>query len=214
MGAALHDVGMGISEADFQEMKDGIPELLEYIRKHPNELTAEYTRLFHHKLSAAFVKKYSRLFEIPSDEYVYCISKVASGHRDADLLDEYGFPSAMRLSNGSTVNLAYLTALVKLADELDVTSDRNLMFDYSKVNEEWSEHQTMCYKCHGAIKRLCLTGDSLILYYATDEPEVEKEILRTKGKVEHTFSQYAAVVENRTAFRNTIKQVTFTRIKN
>lgn len=209
MGATLHDVGMGISSSDFEQLSCAVPELISYIEEHPGQPLGEYTRLFHQELSAQFIKKYSALFEIPSDEYVYCISQVARGHRKANLLDESGFPHDYLLKNGKKVNLAYITALVKLADELDVTASRNLLFNYNTVDEKWSKKQTMCYKCHGAIKKLEARDGELILYYDTKEPEVEQEILQTRSKVDHTFAEYREVVEKRTSFDNGIKNIIF-----
>lgn len=213
MGATLHDVGMGISVSDFNEMAAHVPELVAYKKEHPGLELGEYTRKFHQDLSACFIRKYSPLFEIPSEEYVACIARVASGHRKADLLDETLFPRDLLLSNGNRVNLAYVTALVKLADELDITASRNLFFDYNTVDKNWSEEQTMCYKCHGAIKKLEARSDVLALCYATDEPAVEQEILRICGKVDRTFAEYCAVMEQRTDFYNRIQNVVFEKIE-
>lgn len=71
----------------------------------------------------------------------------------------------------------------------------------------------MCYKCHAAIKRLGQSGDSLILYYDTDEADVEAEIVHTRDKVERTFGEYKAVTENRTSYENRIKKIVFEKIK-
>lgn len=212
MGASLHDVGMGISESDFSEMRADVPGLIEYMQLHPDLPLGEYTREFHQEFSATFIKKYSPLFDVPSEEHIYCISQVAKGHRRADMLDKAAFPSDYLLKNGRRVNLAYITALVKLADELDVAADRNLMFDYGNIDESWSEKQTMCYKCHGAIKSLGVVDDSLVLYYSTSEPQVEEEIINIFGKVGRTLDEYAAVVEKRTDFKNRFKSVLLQRI--
>ncbi|MCQ2461890.1 MAG: HD domain-containing protein [Clostridia bacterium] len=213
MGAALHDVGMGISEDDFHCFCSDIPGLAAYRERFPGELTAEYTRAFHQEFSAQFIKKYSGVFEIPSEEHIHCIAQVARGHRNADLLDRDGFPEAYPLPNGNTVNLAYLAALVKFADELDVTADRNLFFDYTVVNREWSAKQTMCFKCHGAIKSLCVRDDAVVLMYDTQEPEVEEEILRTYGKVENTFGEYITVLEKRTSFPKKLSQLKLEKVR-
>lgn len=213
MGAALHDIGMGISEKDFNDMYSNVPELISYMDEHPDYTLSKYTRAFHQELGAQFIKKYSRLFDIPSEEYIYCISQVIRGHRKADILNSENFPADFRLKNGNTVNIAFLTALVKLADELDVTADRNLLFDYNTVAKEWSEKQTMCYKCHGAIKNLGVRKTSLVLYYQSDEPSVCDEILNTRGKVERTFKEYCNVVKTRTDFGNRILSVEFENIK-
>ncbi len=212
MGAALHDVGMGISESDFMCFCDDIPDFAEYKKQFPDEPTSEYTRIFHQDFSACFIKKYGAVFEIPSKEHIDCIAQVAKGHRNADLLNRSEFPEAYRLKSGNTVNLAYIAALVKFADELDVLADRNLLFDYTAVNSEWSEKQTLCYKCHGAIKSLRVCDGTISLLYDTEEPQVEAEILHTYGKVKSTFDEYVAVLEKRTSFASRLHGVCIERI--
>lgn len=212
MGASLHDVGMGISETDFKEFYTDIPGLQSYMKRHPNEPIAEYTRVFHHLFSAAFIRKYCALFEIPSEEYLYCICQVVKGHRETDVSDLENYPSEFHLSNGKTVNLAYITVLVKLADELDVAADRNLLFDYNSVNQNWSEKQTMCYQCHNAIKGLAVEKDKLILNYDTMDPTVEREILNTKEKVDEVFAVYCKIVDQYTAYQRNIRQIVFQKV--
>ena len=212
MGAALHDIGMGISEEDFLQFCGDVPGFAAYREEHPNEKTAEYIRNFHQEFSAQFIKKYSAVFEIPSKEYVYCIMQVARGHRKAELLDRNRYPEDYPLPNGNKVNLAYLAALVRLADELDVTADRNLLFDYSQTNREWSPMQTMCFKCHGAIKSMRVRDGAVVLLYDTQEASVEEEIMQTRSKVERTFCEYRQVVEKRTAFSNALCQVRFEKV--
>jgi len=214
MGAALHDIGMGVSVRDFRELSQNIPELLSYIKEHPDKSVAEYTREFHQQLSAEFIKKYKHVFDFPSDDYVECVAKIASGHRHKDLLNTEEYCNEYVMQNGSRINLAYITALVKLADELDITSDRNLLFDYSQKNSEWSDEQTMCYKCHGAIKSLSVSENSLILYYETEQADVLEEILHTKAKVEKTFAEYCEVLKKRTDFECRIKTVDFVNSSN
>ena len=70
----------------------------------------------------------------------------------------------------------------------------------------------MCYKCHGAIKKLEVRAEELVLFYDTDEPAVEQEILQTRYKVGSTFSVYCDVVGHRTRFHNRIKAVQFEKL--
>ena len=209
MGAALHDVGMGVSRRDFDVMSGKIDGLTLYRNTHPNESDAECIRAFHQDFSAQFIRKYSRLLEIPSEEYVYCIGQVVKGHRNADLLDEALYPTDYELSDGNKVNLAYLSALVKLADELDLTADRNLFYDYQNIDESYSEKTILCLKSHSATKRLDVRFDSLVYLYQTDEESVQQEILSLSRKVDKTFSEYLDVVAQRTPFRQRIRTITF-----
>ena len=193
MGASLHDVGMGISGRDFDELKYRVPGFREYERQYPSLSVSEYAREFHQELSAEFIKKYDSLFEIPSEQHRYCICQIVRGHRGMDFADPDEFP-AYRLENGNTVRLAYLAALVKLADELDITADRNLMFDYSAVDTRWSKKQTMCYLCHKAIRGLAVGENAIVLHFRAADDEVRQEIAKTYGKVQRTFDEFAQTV--------------------
>lgn len=209
MGAALHDVGMGISAADFSEMAPEIPGLFDFMQAHPGLRTGEYTRRFHQEFSAAFLRKYHELFEIPTEEHLYAVTQIVRGHRRMNLLDEAQFDPCFSLKNGHSVNLPYLTALVKLADELDIAADRNLLFDYSTQNEEWSAHQTMCYLCHNAIKRLAVEQDRLVLYFDAPDQAVFDEVMHTRSKVDRTFAEYNEVLRERTSFPCRIREIVF-----
>lgn len=199
MGASLHDIGMGISEADFRALKDGVPGLDEGMRARPGASVPALTRAFHQEFGAAFVRKHQALFEIPTPGHLYGICQLIRGHRKMDLLDPREFAD-FRLPGGAPVRLPYLAALLKLADELDVAADRNLLFDYGAPDANWSPEQAMCYRCHEAIRRLEAADGALLLYYHTADASVETEILRIRDKVLRTFGEYAAVVRERTDF--------------
>ena len=200
MGACLHDIGMGISASDYEEMRDRTRGVSAYLAAHPGADEKEITREFHHEFSAEFISKYRDLFEIPSGEHLFCICQIARGHRKYDLLDETEFPAQYRLENGSTVHLPYLAALTKLADEMDVTADRNLLFDYSNLGSYGTPLQIMCYKCHKALTHLSVEGDALVLWYHTDEQEVREEIMRMDAKARYAFQEFAFIVRERTDF--------------
>lgn len=214
IGAVLHDVGMGISEKNFYEMSKNIPGLTKYIETHQGQSVAEYIRVFHHDFSAQYIYKYSDLFEIPSKEYAYCIAQVAKGHRKYSLLDENEYPSNYLLPNGNIVHLPYLAALVKLADEMDITSERNLLFDYDSFDEKISAKQIMCYKCHAALNRLEIYKDSLVFHYSTLEEDVGHEIINVADKLETIFEEYKTVINQRTNFNSRIEKVVFIKENN
>lgn len=209
MGACLHDVGMGISSADYRAMSGHVKGLDAYVASHTDQPEGEVIRAFHQEFSAEFIKKYQALFEIPTPEHLYCICQVARGHRKLDLLDTAEFDPQYTLANGAIVRLPYLAGLVKLADELDVTADRNLLFDYNNLDAEWTPMTTMCFKCHRAIKELRVEGESLVLYFSTDEAEVYDEIMHMQEKVWKTFGEFEAAVRQRTDFRLEQTQVFF-----
>jgi len=192
MGACLHDIGMGISASDFVEMKDRAPGVSDYMAMHPDADFQTIIREFHQEFSAEFIKKYSALFEIPS-EYLYCICQIARGHRRMDLLDESEFAPRYQMPDGCIVRLPYLTALVKMADEMDVTADRNFMFDYTHLDEHQTPQQIMCYKTHKALHRLVEDHSVLVLLYCTDEPDVKAELVRMSEKARSVFREFSRI---------------------
>ncbi|MCQ2478101.1 MAG: HD domain-containing protein [Clostridia bacterium] len=211
MGASLHDVGMGISESDIYELKYNIKGFAEYEHNHPYTTLSELARKFHQEFGAEFVKKYRDVFEIPTDEHLYCICQVIRGHRKMDFLDKKEFSPRYMLQNGNAVRLPYIASLVKLADEIDVTSDRNLFFDYSVTDSRWSKKQTMCYKCHKAIKKLCIKDSVLTLCFDTQDNDVYTEIMNMQNKVHKTFKEFADVVKSQNDFTLMQNSVCFLR---
>jgi len=190
MGAALHDVGMGISSADFAEMRGSIPGGLDI---DAGKSDRDIIRDRHQEFSAAFIRKYGALFEIPSEAHLHCICQLARGHRRMDLLDETAFPPSFSMPEGTVIRLPYLAALVKLADEMDVTADRNFMFDYAHLDEHQTPEQLMCYKTHKALLRLEEDSGVLVLRYNTDDPAVAAELQRMSAKAQTVFREFSAV---------------------
>lgn len=208
MGACLHDVGMGISINDYEQFKDRIKGLDEYISKHPNKVVGDYTRSFHQEFSACFIEKYKDLFEIPSEEYLHCICQIARGHRKYNLLDENEFPRYFKLENGNIVRLPYLAAIVKVADEMDIANERNLLIDYDEFTTGDDEERIMCFKSHQAIEKIDFEDD-INIYYSTDEDDVLKEIENIERKVNNTFNEARAVVDVYEEFENVYDKIVF-----
>lgn len=205
MGACLHDVGMGLSEKDLLQMVPDVKGAEEYMNNHSGEHIGGVARAFHNEFSACFIRKYAALFEMP-DEYIDPVCQVARGHRKVNLLDENEMKRVVELSNGQKVRLAYLAAIVKLADELDVTSNRNLLLDYKNMGYE-SHEQEMCFKSHFAIKSLEENNDELLLNYYSYDKDVLDEIDLIGGKIRTTFNEYQAVVELYPEFSSLYKRV-------
>ena len=208
MGACLHDVGMGISENDFNNFKNKIKGLDEYIKENPDKIIGDYTRAFHQEFSACFIEKYKDLFEIPSDEYLYCICQVARGHRKYNLLDEEEFPRYFKLENGNTVRLPYLAAVVKAADEMDIANERNLLIDYDDYTSGDDKVRAMCFRAHEAVKKIDFEDD-INVYYSSDEKDVLDEIKNIEEKVNSTYNEAKAVVEEYEEFENVYNNIVF-----
>ena len=149
------------------------------------------------EFSVCFIRKYAQLFDIPSDKHVFAIMQTARGHRTADLFDEQLFPPDLKLDNGNSVCLTYIAALIRLADELDITEDRNtrLMFDPEKAS---TEIQKMENAKHDAIKKMTIYPDRIELDVRTDHQKVYAAVSDLVNTVQRTLDECVKVVEEKT----------------
>lgn len=209
MGCYLHDIGMGISEHDYEEFKD-VMGAEEYFKEHPNADKTEFVRTYHNDFSGLFIDKYAGLFDLPSDEYVYAIKQVARGHRKTDLYDEKEYPVDYKLPNGNTVCLPYLAALLRLSDEIDVAASRNPLafFDIELITNEESllENKKLM-----AIKQVKMTKSAFIIEAVTDDKEIIESIDRAIIKMQETLDLCREVTEKRTKFVISQKRVVLRR---
>ena len=111
------------------------------------------TREKFHPCAGLFLKKYAPFFELPSKEHLFSIIQVSRGHRKTDLEDEKEYPKALKVPNGNTICLPYLSALVRLADEIDVTAQRNSQCIYD-INKITGENNLIEFIKHDAITGL------------------------------------------------------------
>lgn len=197
MSCYLHDTGMGISDKDYEKLRDKIVSP-EYKKSHPDLDVKETIRNFHHEFSAGFIRKYAQLFEIPSDEHIEAIIQVSRGHRKTDLYDETEYPADFKVSNGNKICLPYLSSLIRLADELDIARDRNVGFDYSQHqdNIEWRKHY--------AIEHMEITDDAFVLYVDSEDADIHGFVDSCIEKLQETLDLCRDVTNSRTKYK--IKQ--------
>lgn len=211
MACYLHDIGMGISEKDYEEFKDVIGET-QYFKDHPNDKRADFVRTYHNEFSGLVIEKYAELFDLPSPEYAYAIKQIARGHRKTDLYDEKEYPADYRMPDGSTICLPYLAALVRLADEIDVAASRNplILYDIELLTDEVEIHENRKLM---AVKSLKMTGSSFILNTDIDDEELLTSLSRMVNKMQKTLDYCRAVVETRTPFSISQSKVILVRDK-
>ncbi len=198
MACYLHDSGMGISERDFYEFKDKI-DLKGVDFSDENLDLADVIRRYHHEFAGQFIKKYAPFFEIPSEEHLFGIVQLARGHRKTDLMDVNEYPTALKLNNGNTVNLAYLAVLIRLADEIDIAIDRNpyeLYQEYSK----YSEASIKEFNMHKAIKHLDICEDKFVFYAEVEDEKIKNDVLDLMDKVRETLHYSLQVVRERSPY--------------
>ena len=210
MGCYFHDTGMGISYEDYEEFSHKI-DFKDFFTTHSKEDLPNVIRNFHHEYSGLFIAKYSLFFEIPSLEHLFAIIQISRGHRKTDLKDEKEYPRALKLSNGNTICLPYLSALVRLADEIDVTASRNshAIYDISKITKEIDLIEFMK---HEAIKSLEVDEKEFIMKVETEDEQLLKQLNIVANKMKKTLDYCREVVNNLTPYTITQEDIKLVKI--
>ena len=198
MGCYFHDTGMGISKRDFEEFSKKI-DFGDYFLTHDKDNYPEIVRNFHNEYSGLFIKKYAKFFEFPSEEHLFAVIQISRGHRKTNLFDTKEYPVALKVPNGNTICLPYLSALVRLADEIDVTASRNseAIYDLSKIVVE--SHLIEFMK-HEAVKGLEIREKEFIMYVSTKDEKILKSLYILADKMKKTLDECRSVVNNETPF--------------
>ena len=205
MASYLHDSGMAMREKEYEMFKEQIP-YGDYYDTHPDATIADFVRDFHHEFSGVFIRKYAEMFEIPSEEHIFSIVQVSRGHRRTDLYDEKEYPVDLKMPNGNTVCLPYLSALIRLSDEIDVVASRNpmLLYDIEVIEDATSMAEHLKHK---VIRSLITNEDSFIMCVYTEDEELIKQIEAVHSKMQKTLDYCREMVEKRTKYRITQRRV-------
>ena len=192
----FHDTGMGITMKDFELFSREI-DFGNYFETHSRDDYAITIRDFHHEFSGLFIRKYADLFDIPSEAHCQAIIQTARGHRRTDLMDEKEYPIEFRVPNGNAVCLPYLSALIRLSDEIDVAASRNpiLLYDIESLTDET---QIIENKKLLAVRRLEIREDSFILYVDPSDREILRLLYEMAAKMQKTLDTCRAAVLGRT----------------
>ena len=211
MGAYFHDTGMGITKKDYLAFSEKI-DFGNYFDTHSREDCSKVIRDFHNEFSGLFIRKYAGVFEIPSDEILWAVIEVARGHRKTSLMDEKAYPLALETPGGRTICLPYLSALIRLADEIDVSSARNpkLLYDIESIDPDSTDYFE--HKKHIAVRDLIITDDSFILSVRTDEEDVFEGIEKMTVKMKKTLDDCREAVNGRTPYVISQKNILIDRI--
>ena len=205
LGCYFHDTGMGITRKDFEAFSREI-DFGDYFIKHPNASPAEQIRDFHNEYSGLFIRKYAQLFELPSRAHLEAVIQISRGHRKTDLKDENVYPIALPVPDGDTICMPYLSALLRLADEIDVTAARNpkLLYDLEAITDE---HQLFEHKRHRAVRDLIIEKDSFTLLIDDSDPVICEMIRKMADKMQATLDACRDAVNGRTPFEITQRRV-------
>ena len=210
VGCYFHDTGMGITLNDFNEFSKQI-DFGDYFETHDKENYPEIIRNFHNEYSGLFIKKYQHFFEFPSKEHMFAIVQISRGHRKTDLSDEEQYPKAFKLNNGNSICLVYASALVRLADEIDITASRNshAIYDLSKIEHEIDLIEFMK---HEAVKDLKIEEKEFVMVVSTDDEAIYQGLEKVAAKMQKTLDNCRSVVNGNTPFEITQERVVIKRI--
>ena len=193
MACYLHDVGMGISRKDFEVFEKELEPKGTLNESHSiNE--AQIIREQHNELSGLIIKKYSKLFDIFDKDTMFAIIQVARGHRKTDLLDELEYPN-MQTENG-VIRTPYLAAVIRLADEIDVASNRNpeLLFDLSNLT---NQKDIDAFGTHQSIRSVEVRSDHIELIVSPTEPRFVPLVENLAEKIRQTLTYCRDVAQKR-----------------
>ncbi len=211
MGCYFHDTGMGIKEKDYEEFAKQI-DFGDYFETHKDASIPDIIRDFHNEFSGLFIKKYSALFDIPSEEHLNAIIQISRGHRKTDLTDENEYPIAMPVESGNTICYPYLSALIRLADEIDVAVGRNLSFLYDSGTLT-NKKDIIEFGKHEAIKDVFVYKDKFVLSVDTEDEFVYNNIKKMSKKMQKTLDECRFAVNGRTPHTLTQEFIEIKRIK-
>lgn len=205
MACYLHDSGMSITQKDYDEFKDELGAE-EYFAQMPDATVADFVREKHHEFSGKFIEKYAEMLEIPTEEMVFAVKQVSRGHRRTDLLDPDEYPEALDMKDGLTVCTPYLASLVRLADEIDVVTDRNpkLLYDIEALTDE---KDILHYSVLEAVESMDMSKDGFLLHACTDDPVVIAFLEKVIDKMQTTLDYCRSVTKARSGFRITQRWV-------
>ena len=197
MGCYLHDIGMGINDHDFAEFSEAL-DFGDYFDYHDGADDAATVRAFHNEYSGLFIRKYSKIFDIPSEEMTRAIIQVSRGHRKTDLFNRSEFGDIH--AGDAVIRTAYLAAVMRLADEIDVASDRNpiLLFGNKTLTEEVSIVE---FGLHESIMQVDVGADAVTLHTRPKSDEYRLRIEALTDKISNTLNYCRTVAEQTSDLR-------------
>jgi len=176
MSILLHDVGMGYSVEKLKQT--------DFPAQYPGQDPVQIIRKYHHDLSALFIMENWENCFIPNEEMAYAIAEVSRGHRKTDLMDLTLYPV-------KPYNLAYLAAILRLADEIDVSAARNLILQFvgfipsnNRDAIEFNKHRSL---------RSEIEGDKFILIAEVKIRQEFEELKELCAKITDTL-EYCRMV--------------------
>ena len=210
MSCYLHDVGMGLTDKDYIEFGKKL-DGKDYFQRFPGRDATDFVRDYHHEFSGLYIRKYAEMLEIPTEEHTFAVAQVARGHRRTDLFDPEEYPDALQVEGGNTIDIVYLSALIRLADEIDVVTDRNpkLLYDLDSLTDEYQIGENRRLE---AVRNMDVLSDCFVLNVFAEDEELWRDVEKMVGKMQETLDYCRDVTEKRTPHRISQERVLLHRI--
>jgi molecular chaperone HtpG len=189
MACFLHDIGM----CPTIKMKKEIKASCDF--KESRQKFEDFLRDVHHEVSYRYIITHWKKLHIVNEVYAEAIGLVAMGHRIVELLDFTRYNPEFPVKSGTDyICLPYLTSILRLADELDITNDRTPELLFSEYlpkkiisKKEWEKHKANYFvtfnKVTIKIKSKCYNKD---LYFA---------LLKQYSKIESAIKYSQKIVK-------------------
>lgn len=205
MGCYFHDTGMGISQKDYEAFSREI-DFGDYFETHSRDDIPRTIREFHNEFSGRFIRKYAPFFEIPSEEHLWAIIEISRGHRKTALLDQKEYPLSLTVPNGNSICLPYLSALIRLADEIDVAASRSsvLLYDLESFEDSFQANE---HRRHRVIRDMIISEDAFTLVVETQDAQLMESVRKLVQKMQNTLDYCREAVLGRTPYVITQERV-------
>ncbi|MCQ2420825.1 MAG: hypothetical protein MJ118_06795 [Clostridia bacterium] len=208
MAVALHDVGMTVDECQFDAFcrEAGIEDA---VRKLSGLPQTDISRMYHNDFSAVFIRKYYTVFDIPDASYAQAIAQIARGHRKADLLNEADYPADFKTADGSCINLPLLGALIRLADELDMSKDRSLSLLYEiDPQADYSQVSALEFAKCDSIRSIECKDGCILISCCTDSDVIRNAVTAYADELQVKLDYCRQVIEAKSCFSFPYHKVT------
>ena len=199
LGCYFHDTGMGVSHKDFEEFSKQI-NFGNYFDTHSRDNYPEIIRNFHNEYSGLFIKKYAQFFDLPSKAHLFAVIQISRGHRKTDLFNDNEYSSCLSIPNSKNkICVKYLSALVRLADEIDVTAARNskMTYDIKKITKEIDLIEFMK---HEAVVGLDINEKDFVMRVHTNDDKIYNSLNIMLGKMQKTLDNCRSAVNENTPY--------------
>ena len=181
-GIWLHDIGMVPANEE---------ELDEYEKENKDnrEKYRDNIRKLHHVRSDNFIKKYYKELGLNKLE-ARIIGQIAKGHREIEL-NKYSNINY----KGISINISSLSAIVRLADECDVSKDRESKLSPIDIDDETLEKH---YLKHELINHVWFDhkNETIFISCTIKNEEDFKPIIEVQNEIKNKLDQTKEYLEN------------------